>query len=250
MSKKATAIVIASSPTSDAALARLSPNGCKSMIEINGRPAVGYVLDNLRGCESISGIALVSDKETNECVGGSEIFVEASGGEAEKVIAGVRAAEGADLCLLMTGDLPLANAEAIDDLLKFAPDCDVVYPVVEKADVKEVFPSREAYYVGTSEGQFTGSSLLLFKPEVALSKERLIIDLLNVRSNPTALLGMLGAGMAMKLIFSKPTIGEFEAQLSKSLGVDCRVFISHYPELVFSIDSPEDIKLIEAEISQ
>ncbi|MCX6345808.1 MAG: nucleotidyltransferase family protein [Armatimonadetes bacterium] len=246
---KITAIVMASNVTADPALARISPNGLKSLISVNGKTAVSYVVENLKACKHISNVILVADKDSRCDMPEPDLFIESSGSEAQDIMAAVRAAGDASRCLIITGDMPLANAEVITDFLTHAPDCDLVYPIVEKTDVKEVFPQHEAYYVGTKEGRFTGSSSLLFRPEVAIEHEAMITNLLNARKNPSALLGLLGPGMAMKLMFAKPAISDFEAQLSRALGIDCRVFISHYPELVMSIDSTDDIRLMDSHLS-
>lgn len=244
-----TAIVIASAATGDPALAGYSSNGSKSLIDINGRPAVLYVLENLRACERVSNIALVSDRMTYELVAGADFFVEASASEPQDVMRAVRAAGDSERCLIMPGDLPLASSDAIADLLRYAPDCDVVYPVVGETDMREVYPGKRAFYIGTKQGRFTGSGAVLFKPEAALLREELITDILNARRNPKSMIGLLGAGLAIRLMFGKPAIADFEIQLSKALGATCRVFISHYPELVYSIDSPEDIELMASELS-
>lgn len=247
--KSVAAIVVASAVTGDPMLAAHSSNGCKSLITINGRPAVSYVLENLRACERISNVVLISDRATYNSAPGADFFVEASSSEAESLLRGVRLAADWDRCLVTTGDLPLASPDAITDLLTCAPDCDIVYPIVEETDVRDVYPGKRAFYIGTKEGRFTGSSSLLFKPRVALSREELITGILNARRNPTALLGLLGPGMAVKIMLGKPTVADFESQLSKALQATCRVFISHYPELICSIDSPEDIEMMESELA-
>lgn len=243
------AIVMASSATSDAAFARVSPNACKSLIPVNGRPAVSYVVDNLRACEHVSKVIMISDMRTFEAVAGADLHIEATSNEATDILAGVRVAGDVSRCLIMAGDMPLASADAVSDFLTYAPDCDLAYPIVAKEDVKKFYPQREAYYLGTKEGKFTGSSSLLFRPEVALSREAFITDILNARKNPKALLGLLGPGVAFKLMLTTPAINDFENLLSNALDMDCRVFISHYPELVMSIDSLDDIKIMEQELT-
>ncbi len=244
----ANAIVMASSVTADPALAQISPNALKSLISVNGKTAVSYVVDNLKACEHISKVILVADKDSRCDMPETDIFIESSGNEAQDIMTAVRAACDASSCLLMTGDMALANSEAITDFLRHAPDADIIYPIVEKSKVKEVFPQYEAYYVGTKEGRFTGSSSLLFRNEAAIEHEAMITSLLNARKNPGALLGLLGPGMAMRLMFAKPAISDFEGQLSRALGIECRVFISHYPELVMSIDSIDNVQMMDSRL--
>jgi len=242
------AIVIATGTVKDPELACIA-RGPKSLIQFDGRPAVAYLLDNLKAAQHIRRIVLVSDKATFDCVQGVDVHIDATDDSTSTVVGAIRAAQGAGRCLIMSGDMPLASSEAIDDLLVHAPDADVIYPVVSKADVKKVYPDRKAFYVNTKEGRFTGSSCLLFKPDVALANEKLMVRLLDAREDPKALLGLFGMGVALKFMFTTCALHEFEERLSDALGLAARVFISHFPGLLVSIDSVDDIKLLEHELT-
>lgn len=243
------AIIMAVGKSTDTELAKVSNNSHKGMVAFNGRPAISYLVDNIRQCDLITEVVLVSDRQTADTIGGVDHFIEACGDECGCVMAGIKAIQDAPRSLILNADMPLVSSEALSDFLTYAPDCDIVYPVVEKADVKEYFPERQAYYVQTKEGKYTGSSCLLFKPEIALKHECLLTRLLNARKAPKSLIGLLGAGFALKFMLSTLALKDFETQLTSSLGLNCRVFVSHYPELLISIDSPEDIRIIARELA-
>ena len=246
--KPTDAIVMAVGRTSDASLSGLTPNGCKSMINVNGRPSVSYVMENLKSCDQVSRIVLVSDKYTRDLAPEADIFIEANDYTQESIISSIRELDSSNRCLMMSGDMPIASCESISDLLACAPDCDVVYPVVGKDDVKDAYPDREAFYMQAKEGKFTGSSCLLFQPEIALSKEDLLVNLLGARKNPKALLGLVGPGVALKLMFGTPSLIDLEKWISDALSINCKVFLSYFPELVMSIDSAKDISLMEEDL--
>jgi len=229
-------------------LAPMTPQGRKYLIPLNGRPAAMYLVENLKRCDLVSNVIVVSD-QPNVTDFGADETIEVQGDLTDCVLAGIRAVSGSPRCLIMSGDMPLASPDAISDLLTCAPATDVVYPIVEKSDINEVFPGRKPYYVETKEGHYTGSSCLLFKPDLALSREQLLMKLLNARSNPKELLSLVGPWVAMKFMMSKLALGEFEQILSKALNMTCRVFISHFPELITSIDTLGDINLMEKELS-
>ncbi|MCE5198400.1 MAG: nucleotidyltransferase family protein [Armatimonadota bacterium] len=246
---KTNAIIVAAPATENTDLPIQPAHGTKSLISVNGRPALYYVVENLRKSDRISKIILVSDEIVREAAPNVDVYVDAAGDESASVIAGIREAADASRCMVMTGDLPLASTEAIDDLLTYAPTAGVIYPIVEKSDVKASFPDREAYYIGTREGKFTGSSCLLFDPQVALSRESFVISLLNARRDPTLLLGLVGPGLALKVMFSNVSVKELEETLSRVINAECRVFLSHYPELFISIDSARDLAIIEQSLN-
>ena len=238
---------LASNVTGD--LAAHAAHRHKAMIPLNGRPAVSYLLQNLRNCGSVSRVILVSDEPGIECASEADVCIDAGGDMSECVLAGVKAAENSERCLIMNGDMPLASCEALTDLLRGAPDCDVVYPIVGKSDVSGAFPGRSAFYVNSREGQFTGASCLLFSPEAVLPKRDMLIRLLNARSNPKELLAIVGPGFAMKMMLTKLPLGEFETHLSQALGLSCRVFTTHFPELLVSIDKLSDIEMMERRLA-
>lgn len=244
------AIVVAVRSTDSPQLDLVEVDGYKSLLNVAGRPAIERVVDSLKKCDRISRVVLVSNDENYSAAPEVDLFVEDEGTGAEGVIAAAQAEQGVDRCLVLTGDMALASPEAISDLLTYAPDADLVYPVVEKADVDEVFPGRSPYYVNAKEGRFTGSSLLLFKPDAVMSHMDILARLLNARQDPTTLLGILGAGFALKVMLGKPPLADFQNALSKGIGMDCRLFISHYPELFVSIESSEDIGLMERFLSE
>lgn len=230
-------------------LAPYVAHGQKALVPLHGRPAVSYLIDSLRQCEGVRRVILASDQPGIECSSGVDICIDAHRDVSDCVLAGVNAAADAQRCLIMNGDMPLATPEALDDLLRHAPDSDVIYPIVEKSDVSEVFPGRSPFYVNTKQGQFTGSSCLLFAPGAVLAKQEMLLRLLNARDNPTELLALVGPVFAMKLMLSELALGEFESHLSRALDMSCKVFITHFPGLLASIDNASDIALMERELS-
>lgn len=228
-----------------AGMSASAPNGQKPLIELNGRPAVSYLLDNLRRCALISSITLVTDSPDYSCCieADSTIFVD--GDLEQAVLAGINSSD-AGRCLMMAADMPLASAQGLSDLLQSAPDCDVVYPVVGRADMVRLLPHRTAYYVNTKEGSFTGSSCLLFDSQVALSRQSTVSRLMSARSNPKELISLLGPKLVMKLMLTKVSTAELEAQLSAVLDVSCKMYVTSYPEMLVSIDTLSDVSAIEA----
>ena len=243
------AIVMAAGRCVDAELVRVSGGGPKSLILVKERPVVSVVVENLRSCELVSRVILVSDTETCDAAGDVDVFVDAQDHEIETVVRAVREAENAQRCLMIGGDMALASTEALTDLLAHAPESDVVYPIVERDELEEAFPDKQAFYVPAREGRYTGSSCLLFRPGVALSNDQVISRLLQAREDPKSLIGLVGLGNAVKFMVSTLSLREFERVLSDALGIDCSVFVSHYPELFVSIESIQDVDVIERELS-
>jgi len=246
--KQTDAIILAVATKVNADLAEMAPNGRKSLISLNGRPAVSYLVQSLKLCSLVSKVIVVTDQPNFDVAPGADVCIEAGGDLSDCVLAGMRAAQS-QRCLIMNGDMPLASPQALTDLLQSAPDCNVVYPIAGRNDMTVMFPDRRAFYVETKEGGFTGSSCLLFDSQVALSRQAMLTRLLSARSNPKELLGLLGPALAMKLMLTKVSIDDFEQHLSRALDVTCRVFVTRHPKMLVSIDTARDVSLMERELA-
>jgi len=223
-------------------------DGLKSLIQVGARPALSHLVTGLKRSEGISSVIVVGDEAATSLATEADQRVSAAS-EAAAVMAGIRAADGADRCLVVAGDMPLVTPDAVEDLVTNAPPCDIVYPVTTHTDVEEAFPGRRTSYLKAKEGQVTGSTCLLVRREAVLARGAMLMPLLEARRNPSSLLGLVGVGLGLKLMFSTLSLVDFERHLSQALGLSCRVFITHYPELLFSLDTPEDVTVAEREIS-
>lgn len=248
MTVSAAALVIAARSSANSGIDLSATYGHKSLIRLNGRTAISHVIDNVRSCPRVGRIVLVSEGEGIVERSGADEHIEAADGDTRAVLAGLRAVREFERCVIIAGDMALASPEALEDMIGRSPDADVVYPVVEKAVVGAAYPDLTPYYVRTQEGSFTGSGCLLVRPEEALRKESTLVSVLEARSNPASLLGLVGAGFALRMMFSTLSIRDFEETLSGALGLRCRVYASPHPELFVSIDSPENLALIEREL--
>ena len=243
-----TAIVMAAGEVTDPELARASGGGPKSLIRAHGRPLISFVMENLRNCDPVSRVILVSDVETRDVAGDVDGLVESEGYDLDCIIQAVRLADESDTCLIVGGDCALASADALADLTTHAPDADVVYPIVSREEMEDAFPERQPFYVAASEGRYTASSCLMFRSEVALANPDVISRLLQARQDPKSLVGLVGLGNAMRFMLTSPSLSEFEETLSGALKIGMRVFVSHYPELFMSVDSIADVDTMEREL--
>lgn len=247
-SKQTDAIILALSSKRAADFAQLAPNGRKPFVKLNGKPAISYLIYSLRQCSMLNKVILVTDCPDCDCVPEADASVLVDGDMNQAVLAGIGSVT-AGRCLLMSGDMPLASSGSVADLLENAPDGDIVYPIVEKTDMARLMPGKVTFYLDTKEGSFTGSSCLLFDSQIAISRQSVITRLLCARSDPRQLLGLLGPGLALKLMLGRTSIDDLQTQLSNALDMNCRVYITKYAELLISIDSTADVPLIEKHLS-
>jgi len=67
----------------------------------------------------------------------------------------------------------------------------------------------------------------------------------TVRDAHGKAVGILGVGFAMKMMLHKLSVRDLEARLSEAFGMACRAFVTDRPELLISIDTVDDLSMIE-----
>ena len=241
------AIIIAGGSIHDPELARSVSVPTKAEIVVAGKPVVWWIWNALKQSERFDRIAVVSAGHCLELVPEADVCIEERADEAANIFAGIEALEGSDLILMSAGDTPLVTPESVRDLLDNAPDADVVFPVVMRADIEREYAERgkDWIFVKAKDGEFTGCNSFLFKPDVLARKRDVLEQVLAARRSVWELVKMWGAGFVWKYMTGQLDLAAVEAYLSQSLGIRGRAYVTHYPELAMDIDHPGDVSLAE-----
>jgi GTP:adenosylcobinamide-phosphate guanylyltransferase len=225
----------------------------KAQIPILGRPMVEWVVRGLRSCPRIGSIVVVGGGGTAAPAlqEWSAAVTPEAGGIAENLRAGFDALPGSRRVLALSGDLPLVSRAALDDLLANAPDADLVYPYVERADLLRDFPERDWLLARTPEGVFTGSSAALCRPEAVLANWRWVREILAARrSQPLGLAGMVGVTFALRYLIGRLRVADVERKLSARLRLVGRGYHTRFTEMSMDVDKASDIALVERVLRQ
>jgi molybdopterin-guanine dinucleotide biosynthesis protein A len=220
----------------------------KAELPIRGLPLVACGVRGLRTCPQIGRIVVVGDLGASLSAleeAGVEVVPEA-GGIARNLRAGLDALSGSPRVLALSGDLPLVSRTELDDLFARAPDADLVYPYVERADALRDFPERDWLFARTPEGMFTGSSAALCRPEALRANWPWVEQILAARrSQPLALARMVGPSCALRYLFGRLRVADVEKRLSSQLHLVGRGYRSRYTGLSMDVDRASDIPLVE-----
>jgi len=158
---------------------------------------------------------------------------------------------GARRILALSGDLPLLTPAALRDLFAHAPESDLVFPYVERADILRDFPDREWVFSESPDGWFTGCSLALFRPKPVMVNWRWAEQILNARRrSPLGLARMIGPAFAVRYLMRRLRVVDVERKLSALLQLDARGYQSHFSELAMDVDKGSDIALVESVLRQ
>jgi GTP:adenosylcobinamide-phosphate guanylyltransferase len=247
------ALVIAGGWIDDPGFHRAVGVSRKAEIPLLGRPLVEWSVEGLRSAPSVRRIVVVGAPEIatptlRQAV--DAVLPEGEGG-IENVLRGLDALPGAECVLMVSGDLPLIHREGLEDLLAHAPAADVVFPIVERAHVLRAFPSRHWVFAHAAGlGDFTGSGLLLFLPDVLRHHRPWAERLFATRRSLFDLARMWGAGFTLKYLLRWLTLEEAEQRVSRVLDLRARAYCSRYPELALDVDHASDLPLCEAWLTE
>jgi CTP:molybdopterin cytidylyltransferase MocA len=220
----------------------------KAQLPILGRPMVEWVVRGLRTCPQVGRIVVVGHQSLAIPALGELDITLAPEAEtiAQNLRAGLDALPNAHRVLGLSGDLPLLSRPALEDLFAHAPEAEIVFPYVERADILRDFPDRDWVFARTADGAFTGCSLGLFRPEGLLASWPWVEQLLNARRrSPLRLAIAFGPGLALRYLLRSLRVVDVERKLSSLLHLTGRGYQSRFPELAMDVDKESDIPRVE-----
>lgn len=217
----------------------------KAFIEINGKPLVSYVLEALAFSGEVGRIAVVGPVERLAPL--VEKYGVIAVPEAEDITgniqAGFDALEPDGHFLVVTADIPLLTARAVQDTIALCRpfDADFYYPIVTKEASEARFPGIKRTYAALKDGVFTGGNLFVLSPAVLKKAMPKIRQIFALRKSPVKLAASLGPVFIVKLLARQLTIRELEKKVQALLGINGKAIITDYPEIGVDVDKPSDL---------
>lgn len=152
-----------------------------------------------------------------------------------------------DFVLVVTVDVPLITAEAIDDFVEVCmkKNGDLFYPIVSKERNDSDYPGIKRTYVSLKDGVFTGGNAIFVRPKLI---NQYIVELERIvalRKKPLSIASYVGWGLMLKLIFGILSIDDIEKRLARLYNIKCVGIISKYPEIGIDVDKHSDLDYIE-----
>jgi GTP:adenosylcobinamide-phosphate guanylyltransferase len=220
----------------------------RPLLEVGGQPIVERVLAALRGAAEIGKVALVAPLPVQAVASEEAVDARVVAGDSyvDNMAGGVTATSpGSDRLLIITGDLPLITAAAVDDFVRqsLASRAVLCYAIIPKESSERRFPGGRRTYVRLREGTFTGGNAIVVTRDFVELQRHLLDRLFAVRKNPLKMASLLGVRFVFGLLTHRLTLPHIEARASAILGARAAAIISAYPELGFDVDKLDDLYL-------
>lgn len=234
-------------------LSKFSPQPYEAMIEIAGKPMVAFVAEALSASQHVERIFVVGPvKELTRCKFPNNTFIVESGKSIiETIKIGMEALGHQRKVLVVTADIPLLTADAVNDFLVqcAAIDADLYYPIVQREVNNRCYPGNKRTYVRLKEGTYTGGNIFLVNPAIVPQCVAVAERIIDNRKNPFKLACILGWKFVFQFIFGTLSLGNVEKRVSELLGIKGAVVCSQYPELGIDVDKPSDLELVKSAFS-
>ncbi len=250
MVMKVDAVVLAGAPN-DGQLQEADAAQWEAAIPIHGKMMVNYVVEALLNSELVARTIVVGPVEIKDALPPGVTFVRSGSSIQENVFLAMDRLGKKNKVLLITSDIPLVHAEAIDDFLERCAELpgDVYYPLISKEANEQMYPESQRTYFTLKEGCFTGGNLILASPQAIINSRWVMDEAFSQRKKPWKLVRMLGFVFILKFITKRLSMGELEKRASSILGYKGVFIISPYPELGTDVDKPSDLELVRKALS-
>ena len=220
----------------------------KSLLPINGRPMVEYVVDALGESPLVGKVSIVGPVEhLKACLGDkADYYIEDRDSLFENVKAGIEPFSNDGAVLIVTSDIPMITGRMITDFVQRAVQQgkDFCYPIVNKQVNEKHFPGVERTYVRLKDGTYTGGNLIYLNPAVVGPCEELMKKLIENRKQPWKTARLLGFRFLAGLLLGFLTISEVEERFSRLLDIKASAIVVPYPEIGNDVDKPSDVEMV------
>ncbi len=247
-------------PAADDPLYAYSQGRSKSLIDLNGRPMIQWVLDALAGASRIGRVAIVGlDESTGVTCGDKPLdFLPSQGEMIPNIQSGVRWLASADpqarQVLLASSDIPAITTEMVDWVLDAAEedDLDLYYTVVEKAVMERRFPGSKRSYITTSDAVVCGADLnvLAVRAVLDIAHRALWEKVVESRKNAFKQAQLVGFDVLLRLLTRQITLSYAETNISQRLGIRGRILRSPYAEVGMDVDKPWQLELLRQDLAR
>jgi len=242
--KKVDAVVLAGAPN-NGQLQEADGAKWEAAIPIHGKPMVSYVVEAVQNAEHVARTVVVGPLEIKDALPQGITFVPSGSSLQENISLALDKLDKKNNILLITSDIPLVHAEAIDDFVERCAELpgDVYYALISKEANQQMYPESQRTYFTLKEGCFTGGNVLLASPQAIINSRWVMDQVFSQRKKPWKLVRMLGLVFILKFLTKRLSMGELEKRASSILGYKGVFIITPYPELGTDVDKPSDLAL-------
>ena len=235
----------------------------KVLVDIAGRPMLERVLDVADEAGAGAPVLLAGPADrlgpaapwlARRAADGRVIMVgaaESPSGSA-RVLLEAALARGHSGLVMTTGDHPLLTAATLAAFIRdaLATDADAVVGLADHAAVRAAFPDSRRTALRFADGARCGCNLFLFRGAPALQVLDFWQRVEGLRKQPHRILGMLGAGLAVRYAAGRLTLDAALERLGRISGARVSAVAVADPDAAVDVDNLADLATVRARWAQ
>lgn len=218
----------------------------KALIEIDGKPLLGHVLDAVKGSGKVRRIVLIGGPEVQSAFADQVDFVleEATTGP-DNMYNGLEKLMQADApptrVLLATTDLPYIRKEHIEQLIAMSPeDRNIVVPLVHRSDFEAEYPGTSSTFVKLKDGEFTLGGMFLMDAAAMARMKPHVAAVFNQRKSKLGMARLLGLNFVVRYFTHSLALSDIEAKIVSLLQCSGKAVPGAPVQFAYDIDDWED----------
>lgn len=251
-----TAIVLAGDRGRRDPVAQAANAPCKALCPVAGKPMVWRVIETLRTTAAIDRILLVgpcrSIMDAQPALAGE---LEAAGvtwlppaaspsQSAETALAEVANDQAV---LLTTADHAALTTQMLTTMLEGSAGCDLAVGLTRYRPLRQAYPDSRRTVLRFEGGGYCGCNLFVINNARGRRLITLWRDVTSMRKHPARMLaGLLGWATVSRYLLRRLSLEAALDVLSKRSGTIVGVVLLPQPEAAVDVDSPEDLRQVEA----
>ncbi|MEC9488304.1 MAG: nucleotidyltransferase family protein [Halanaerobium sp.] len=241
-------VVILAGARNEGPLQEVSSDPYEALIPVGAHTMVEHVLKAVRSSAFSDRILVVGpEKELQELLPEDIIVIQGTSSMVDNIKLGAQEFSSSEYILVVTSDIPLVTAGAIDDFLHACQEreADIYYPLISKQVNVRKYPGVKRTYVHLTDGTFTGGNMVLLKTEIIEQCQAMLEKVVSWRKKPWKLSQLLGFKFIIKFFLGQLSLEEIEERVSQIIGFKGVGLVTEYPEIGFDVDKPSDLERMQ-----
>jgi GTP:adenosylcobinamide-phosphate guanylyltransferase len=231
--------------------------GYKAMLDIAGKPMIGWVLEAVSASPQVEQIVIVGLPETSDVGHCPKLaaVIDDRGDLVSNVMAAgqeaLRLSPNAKQALLISSDVPAISTEGLEWLMQqmSGSEDDVFYTVVERSVMERRFPGAKRTYAHLKGLEVCGGDVFGFRLDLVQNPKPIWQKMVETRKNPLRQAALFGFDTMFLLMLRQLSLEEAEKMVGQRLGVRGRALLSPYAEMAMDVDKPHQLAILRNELS-
>jgi molybdopterin-guanine dinucleotide biosynthesis protein A len=233
-----------------------NPDQPKSMIDIAGKPMVGWVIEALDRAQLTKDLVVIGLEEVPGIQTTKTLhFLPDSGGLLDNVVASLSFVKQVhpedEHALVTSADIPAITPEIVDWRINSltSRDIDVDYAVVSKSVMEKRFPDARRSYIHLRDIDVCGGDINILK--VGLAQDTVFWEkVVAARKSAFRQAKLIGYSFLLLILLRRMSLKDAELYISDRLDLNGHATVSPYAEVAMDIDKPGQLAIMRADLSK